>query len=859
MIFTTTFLGHEVFLFDDATKRTVPDIIGSGITGPFKITTSPEGHLLPVLYNPNNEEVSPQQASLFASSKLQQQQAIQNNAGTPLEAILKGVFSSYQYIQQSPSNVIKTTLPRECFLDDASFAKYYSAPVLQSTENVVLLADTPEDEWRIDLPAVPNSAEVSPYNLLQVTKPYRVAKAYMAIYHTPFFLNAHPQVIPERDRIRTEAWDIVPKGIPAKYIYGDDKMNNLPIQNNEQKMLSNLMGYCSSFIRKNYKQIIEGMFGTTTFGIKFAKLLNRPISEVISSLEEVLSEIPPMFECSVSVEDFTSLQQDKPLTLGTCRSIFQDRIVLPKENTSKFLETIISKGHIFPSTEFLPIVSNITADILEDNGIVPREIFDFYCDLCNAACSVNWGHTGAYRYIAELKDESLCSKASVDLLSKVDLSTFTIYSYQADTEDEDSLVGPQDVLVDIPHYISGTTIRAATVQGISSSIDWQYATRDQRIIERWRYLEGEYALKNFLTKVCNDLGIEKVCHAFIRLMRWGVRKPTMLILDDKYDCIFDLNNVCITNNKNIIDPSKLQLSNGKTNSIEVAVKYNNVLIGFLLKRDYQTVQQYLLASWEDMKEVVDDTDFSDKLSACTLEHLLGNYTFNWYVSKSNIELSKKYNCRAEVLNYLSALENPGVVSTEEYNSSLKAPTIVTIKDRQYRNLDRYLKALYSQYTELLRSNLVAGIHMFRMEEEATPTHNEAIASSTLAKLQLNNNDYLDIPLDGAKYVLIVDKDNQVPNVPGIAMTHPSLQRVSAQCNNRIIALQATIVYEGKLVNVISVNSDISPADLQLNSGKVTPIKYTNFAPISLQLKDKISVTYNNTEYYRHISTKGVLF
>lgn len=701
--------------------------------------------------------------------------------------------------------------------------------VLRDTENQEVFQKSCESEFGVVLPSVvdihDDNLRYSALDIIRALMPYRrpgSPSTYETIYHTPYF------------RVGVNA-GILPKHLD--WVYGFESNDLLDIQPNERRMQKNLYTLYCSDISRYVQEIVTGAFFNTDYGHKFARMGTKTDREVVDRLLKDIRNGARFEDTGNSVTcDISSSEVDNLFSIGWETDDVGRALLRSLQMDDGFLEQVIRSTHparrvITTRNQLFTIPlsdeqSSKFTSLLIELGFISSELNDFMLTLCKCAYEACWGHTGVAHAVPALISQSMLSNQDKEYsrflvacesgkgVSAGEFMNMYLNSYQDPLNGDEtaeaaafaeSAEGGDDSLgIAFNYYLTQQNYRLLgsgeiemrTLLGMrDNESDAERLNRlnaepkETRIIERWRAVNGEAKLDYFLTTAhAQTADVRIYIQAFLKLCRWGSRRPQNLVLQDHPEIrhVFDLNAGVEADNAAVVREEDLVKVNGcdyslagflnTTSNRGVSSEY---IIGFILKKDYGTVQKTYLASWEDIAEMVATNTINIgefKVNApVDTSNLTGIETFekasyDIYASDSNTAEGLKLKVSGRELSKIVLLPHPGITQDRAYLKAIMSETVDTIRDRQYDNLDRYLKCLRQFYDS--NKDRLANIRSTMDLQELALLYDELMkdgpkkredtnaraASNTMTKLSLTTIEYIDCPLVG-KFVLVNDGDN----------------------------------------------------------------------------------------------------
>lgn len=799
----------------------------------------------------------------------------------------------------------KVTSETKVFLPEEAFG-YISEDVakkMRSTRHVYVLKNSDNQEivqadctatFGVVLPSVDDlhsDIDVSPkaLDILRVIAPCRKpvgdggAFQYNGIYHTPYY------------RIDPKIRGAVPSYL--NFLNGFPKNDTLEIQQNERHMRDNLRTFVQADVASYVSEIVTGMFLATHVGQSIKRLISCKDSELAKKLAIEINDMSAgsPVKCDIHYTDLQELLSGH-YTPNDLAALVGQSLVYDSEGLQTFVSECTGTMHVV-DIENLPFVFQLTDEdkeklttLLIQGNVITRVMLEYLLNLCLKAYEVNWGHSGATRAIPRFVTPgginamnnvmgAYLSQTIGHIQAPADVDFTLLYSTQIRSSDDEDDEGDEDeIFTDFDYYITNDTamkMRAGTANDFFGSGSTGAETSESAIVEYWRKVDGESHLSYFVSSAFTTTGDYNVLfEAFIKLMRWGSVKPSLLVFQDHpvIRTVFDLNTGKEIPNTAIVDESQLVLSNGCRYSLERLLSAEDVLgakpaiAGFLLSKNYG-VKKYFLASWVDIGEMVSRNEIDvDSLKTVTDiplndEMVLAisqfeNSGYQLFTSNHNIEQGLKFNIQPAQLSELALLIVPGVLRTAEYLRSKQNTMVVTTKDRQYQILATYCEAirkLYATEGDALSGESVSTAELSAMavkvyqwfvagSENQAPDVNQVRANQAVMTMQLDNDNakYVDVPLEG-KFTIISDMDMQ-SDLPSIEFSDPTMQQVARKVRDRVVLLMLeTPEY------FVLCRKDISAPELLVVDHKIEHRKYSAFASVIKALKAGQTVNISNSK------------
>lgn len=727
-------------------------------------------------------------------------------------------------------------IPEEMRQSMVSVRKSYT---LKGTENQEIFQTSFDSEFGVILPSIAdihNEGDdlVSALDVLRVTAPFRRAEAggmyaYSAVYHTPFY-RADPAMR-----------DFVPSYF--QWISGYPANNMLDIQGNERHMANNLKLLLCADITRYVESMVTGLFFTTKVGSIVYRLCGYMEQEVALALQGQLAELNVAgCACTLKSTDVTALADGGWNTSDVVRTILDNLDISDEYITNLIANTPNDRRCVECGRQPFTIPlsdsqSEKYSELLIANGYTTTSMRKFLVQLCSAAYRVNWGHTGAANAIPGMNirgDVAVMSRAMAKytqerMAERVVQPTdfpelYIIKSGESDVDDDFS----DDIAVRCDYYLTDeSAVYISNSSDMTSDRDIfntplsPAASTEAQIIERWRNVKGDSNLDNFLSSAMLQTADPVVfIQSFCKLMRWGDRKPSLLVLQDHPEIrfVFDLNAGEVVANSAIMDESELVQVNGCDYSLVGFLRSDsnasidrNSIIGFVLQKDYGTVRKTYLSSWADIGEMVHSgkINIGDFVGMSKVDISAGNTVliedfaredYEFYVSDSNIALGMELRTAPKDLSALALLVRPGIMDTTEYLRSLRNEQIVTTRDRQYDILRRYAKTISEFYTKhggqvsavsnTVELSGVADIfYGMWLASGSKEDANTTTAAANLQRLSLGEDSEVtwDVtPLEG-KCFLIEDREMK-SILPPIEFSDVQLKNVANSLRNRVVML-----------------------------------------------------------------------
>lgn len=814
----------------------------------------------------------------------------------------------------------KFCLPAECFSELPSdvaqtMQSQRKSYVLKGIDNQNIFQTDCSSEVCLSLPPLNiiynNSECVSTLDILRVTAPLRRNQGvkrygYKSIYHTPYY------------KVDPVIKGFVPSDL--EWINGYPSNDLLDIQANEKKLMNNLRTLILMDITQNVTHLITGLVLNTPFGRVLSRLYGQQDIKVISDICDDLRKLKVEgLSFDLTIDDI-----DATLKAGWVDSDVTDLIKRNLKVSDAYLKSLLDKCSSDTKVihcSNLPFRLDLTdeqevyyADLLIKAGILSKPMQSFLVDICKKAYSVSWGHTGAAKaitgfvsrtastylddeiggYVSDMMNEGSVDSSKYPDLYEGDMDDADIednFAFSGDSEGADG----DNVFYKFDYYVSSDTAARIMNNSLPRNYFHTKATVAQSteasIVEYWKTVNGELNLSMFLTTAHIKTGdIMLYVEAFIKLLRWGNRKPRHLVFNNRQDIrnIFDLSTGLVTTNTVIVDEADLIKVNGCDYSLKhILVSGTNemsvedMIIGFVLEKDYGEVKKSYIASWDDMAEIASSsekilgefeciTNLAEVFVAPIKIEEFMKTDCQFYLSERNIQEGLKLKLQAKQLSTLNLFSTPNILGSTSYIKSLRNTVIVTIKDRQYNILHNYIKTLdrfYKINLEALK-NLSTSADLKKLceifgnlysGESLAQESNEVVAGSTLNKLDFGGSviDWNEDDLEG-KFLIIVDKD-RASSLPGIDFTDRQLKSISERLNNRVIMLLLR-----KSDKLIFCRKNIASNEILLKkvtgadgkeTHRIVMKSYSEIQEVINRLAVGKSVTIQKIPAYMHVSLK----
>lgn len=781
--------------------------------------------------------------------------------------------------------------------------------VIKSIDNQEIVQESDSATFGIVLPDVSaihgtDAYEPSALDLLRVLAPCRKETApgnftYDGVYHTPYY------------RVDPKIRGITPTHL--KHINGLPSNDTVGVMPFERHMYTNLNTFVCADTSRYVEEIANSIFFSTSYGQRFAKAAGCRSVEVLAELAaDFSSDVPDGFYCDVSFNDLSAAFESPTEGKDAVRRVLMNGIKTTSDFWIRLAEN--AQDGTFVDTDMLPFKLQIDdatqsqlTSLFISKSIISYPMFKFLIALCQAAYRVNWGHTGAayavtdfvtetgIDYMSKLMCSFLRSKFSKNPGKEIDFSD--LYGAEAvPTEQESEEMAydetSDDLVVPFDRYITKETMNRIANNSLPSDFFTTAPSgaesAEASIVEYWRKVPGDMNLEYYLKNIFMASGNVKVLiEAFLKTCRWGVNKPTMLVATEVANSktVFDFNTGREIPNTAVVDESALKKVNGCTYTFEKLLVCSDIganrnsIVGFLLSKDYG-IKKYFLASWLDLAEMVnkkeiDIAEFKGVTAVYLDDSTLSNIGdfetsgFGFHISDGNREKSVELNVKATELSELAILITPKILKSAAYLRAKQNKDIVTLKDRQYKILEKYSKAVldvsgtdlskYDGVTDTVAlcsvSTEVAKVYN---SEPAVKDVNENRAAAALSNLNLNvdNASFRSDELVG-QFVIISDT-NMISGLPAIEFTDAKVASVAKRLRNRIVLLMLE-----KEDCLLLCRKDISAQEVKIAGGNIAHKSYDVFAKAIPALKagKVIRTSYgsaNDVPIYLHDSLKGII-
>lgn len=742
--------------------------------------------------------------------------------------------------------------------------------VLMDTDNQQIFQKSYDAEFGVLLPSLQElhgiqDVNYSPMDIVRVLMPYRRPgnpSVYEAIYHTPYF------------RVGMNA-NIVPRHL--EWMYGFDSNNLLDIQPNERHMQKNLHTLYCSDVATNIAAMVTGVMFGTDYGSRFDRLRKTRDREII---DRIISELQagvgggegiPGIRCDISTSEVDALW-DAGWEVDDVAWALRDHLKMDEgyleyivKNTHPARRVISTDNQWFTLTLSGEQSQKFTTEMIS-MGYISYAMDRFFSRLCQCAYQACWGHSGVTRAIPILVSQNNLptnDKRFTTLLANyeagknpydVALAPLYLGSYGAKLlgmgqglDDDlggavlfgDDNEGDETEGIEFDYYLTrqnyaSLTNGSADMNTIMNRRDNETESErmarlnalssEAKIVERWQAVDGQSNLDYFITTAfAQTADVNIYIQAFIKLCRWGERRPKMLVFQDHPEIrhVFDLGLGTEAVNTDIVNEDDLVKVNGcdysfvgflnTTTNRTVESKF---IIGFILQKDYGTVQRQYIASWDDLAEMVaqNTVNIGEFKVAAPVDasNLVGIETFEKrtyevYESDSNISEGMKLKVRGRELSSVVLLPHPAITQERAYLKSVINKTVESTRDRQYDNLNRYIQrvqAFYRTYGQQL-SNIHTtldlqdlALNYYELAKNGPAQKmdtNTAAAANAMKKLSLGGDSSLEYDtreLRG-KFVLVDDPDNLAVVDDAwepLKFTDPRLRQLNPSAKHSIVLL-----------------------------------------------------------------------
>lgn len=766
----------------------------------------------------------------------------------------------------------KLCIPVDAFVDlPAQVAEEMTsrrhAYTLKSTDNQEIFPTACDTEYGVLLPSLEDihsggDGLVSTLDILRVIAPYRREERpgvynYNGIYHTPYY------------KVNPKYNGAVPSYL--QWLPGYSVNDMLDLAPNERHMANNLQTLMCSDLSRYVAEMTSGIFFDSPLGSLLAKFVSRKDDEVLQQLfEDIKERSTADAACNISFTEVEELRSTGWYQADVIRTIKKNLVF-----SNDFLQKLIEDRPVDRRTiecGNLPFILELSDDqeqkfteLMIQKGYISSSMQRFMIDLCKKAYRVNWGHTGASMAIPGLAAQSqiedvnkalaayLGDRAAGQLPAPDKYPALFIRS--ATNSDENGEGGDEEdddaPSLGMDYYVTVDTAQKIAAGVLShdyfSTKPTAAQTTEASIVEYWRNINGENNLDNFISAALlrtADTGILIEC--VVKLLRWGERKPKLLVLQNHPEIrhVFDMGTGLRVDNTAIVDENELVKFNGCDFSLQgYLVSDSNPtlqtdqIVGFILAKDYGSVKKLYLASWVDLGEMVSkgEIKIGDFVAVTKVDlspenrqsiEQFSRQEHDFYVSDSNIEQGLKLKVQPRDLNTLALLTTPAIMNSREYLKSLKGDVIITVKDRQYDILRRYVNtvnAFYVQHggainaaqnTMELSTFAESFYKMYQNQADEKQDANTAHASATMKALNIEGlNSGPSVNWDTTeltgKFYIISDVEMQ-STLPPIEFSNSSVKATAAKVRNRVVLL--LLQKDGKF---IFCRKDIQPNEVMI--------------------------------------------
>lgn len=840
------------------------------------------------------------------------------------DTMLEILYDNFRTIRSTKKST-KVVVSKEHFLDEElARTMITNRPVfsIQPEKNVDIFQTSPTDTVCLALPSVYEIKEsptcISTLDVLNLVAPYRlqtkVSYGYMSIFHTPFFRNTN-----DFGKVYSQS---ALNSVDSKFrwLFGVARNNMLPLQQNEMQLAGNLETTYYNDVAVHMELLLTGIFYQSKTGRLLQKLEGLRKPAFIEAFQMFLAEMDPFIKCMVKMEDIFELDDEAIVTKQLLLDIFNGKIVMNQDGVMQLIDSMSTANHIIDcnyyamSITFENLDDNVVVQSMIDNGFISKHMYEFLNELCMIAYRINWGHSATTKAIPGLVSSDKISEFDNKMVTKLNdvmagkgTHRDIFKDMQNDDSDDEDDTETEDIEASFNQYLSNITITRIknSTDGLRLLDDQSLLdalTPKEKIIERWRVINGESRLYNFINKGFTLYHNPKLLIlAFIKLLRWGEeRKPTMLIFPEcpEIQTVYDLNESLEMQNIYLVSEDDIVLKDGCRYSIESALytetKIINsneaVIVGFVLMEDYGKIQKHYIASWSDMSTLItkDKCDISNlKLSYTDItdifskKHLIEEDMagVDFFVTEDKIAESVNMNCQAALLSECALLVEKGITKSSEFIKSAKRSTILSLRDKQYDILHTYIRKLsgfYQKNSQQLQNldkgctandltNLILDWDSAQTTTQK-PLHNEVVGENILNKLELGNKEdslaYSEFS-DLKNVALIIDME-MIAGLDPIIFEDKTLNEVSRMLENKIILCMGYTTVNGKECRVFFRNNKLKVADLQLKknpeTGKSTPTiyKYANVKQVLDRLKNIGYIDTQKFIYACDASVKGCI-
>lgn len=778
--------------------------------------------------------------------------ALINSYDEETSNLLRKCNEGFEYMR-SFTKESSTCLPKEALMylpqeEQEAFLnskKFHRADT--HVDNVNIIQETCESEFSLALPDIEDihfnpSGCVSVDSVLKIIAPYRTrANAtslieYKARMHTPYW-----RVEPGKKLLM----DAFP------WINGSAKNSELSLQPNELPMSKKLFMHVCTDTSVYADQIFTGIFMVSQPGLMIRKLLSiqpdstEALSELMPTVYELIGELkqklPPYIKFTLTTNDLESLQPEDFRVGGHLAHMLSQHIKIEPEGYLKLVEdhiqSEIPRRIDTSKMDFVLTIDQNRSEVIDKliaNGFISKAMYDFIVQLCQHAYSVNWGHNGVSKAIPDLIDRN---PAAIDeygntikniLNAKFGNSSRTrSRSMNANSIDDDSDLYTDDkddddnVFIEFTHYL-GERNRSMIENGMDIDVSNAFMSENDAVIERYRIYDGVDYLERFLWDCYSSTkDVNILIEAFLKLMRWGTRKPQSLVFMERPEIQteFDLLDGAIVSNGHIFDENDLIKENDCTYHLgsllysdSSIMRQEKPIVGFILYKKYKGERQkYFVASWLDIGEMLEthEVDVSelkqmipmDEFSRSPIEGIASD-AFDFYASPSSKKEAMQINVTADNLCACYKLVERNLLDSAEFRKAVANKNPVGLRDRQYLIAKQYtdvLRSYYSREEQRIASmattsdlNTIAReiYKAYQDGDNEIVDHNTAAAGRTMSKMNLGvgTQDYLydNSELSG-KFILLDDQE-RATSWPAISLTDPQLNNFLSKVNKRIVLL-----------------------------------------------------------------------
>lgn len=671
---------------------------------------------------------------------------------------------------------------------------------------------------------------IAPYRTLN---PSTGMQTYNSLLHTPYW-KLSPNTFIEYE-------------FPE--INGSSRASTLEIQPNETPLMSKLYLFYCSDLSYCCDGMVSGIFLLTKAGLIVRKLFQvHPVSEshlaqqmqtileLVTSLKETL---PSFISCSLSIDDVTNLPYQAYSSGEFTRLIRNSFSVTDPSGYLQMIQEHVDQN--LPrrieadEDDILSSLFTISGEMkekvvamLRDNNFISRAMYDYFVELCEAAYSINWGHNGVAKAIPYLvpDDKTLYDKYNKmvsDFLNNTGSLDTNLESMSLMLDDDDN--NEPSGLLDIPYdrYVGRENRNRITQDGfvagtVGINTNPNFIYESDRIVERYRMRKTSDMLESVIYRfyvTTNNVNV--ILEILIKLLRWGDRKPSAIVLPDypeiKYQ--LDLTEGQLVHNSYVLDESDIILTDGcryHLDSFLVSstriMAQDTPIVGFVIREDYTGDRsRKLIASWLDIAEMVKNNaiDIAElkvitnvtqyprqNIETAILEH-------DFYISSESRRQALISSMKPSDMSPL-ALMSTNMVDSPEYSKAIANPHPITARDKQFMIMHKYVLALRRAYSEHTAefSNISESTDITRLSlivdschnPEAIVDHNTAVAGATLSKLNFNETSsdsiYVDTELNG-KFILLDDSDFK-SNIQPINFSDKTVASFVQRFQKRIVLL-----------------------------------------------------------------------